>query len=146
MSSQRIIGGISLGIHHWTNIYWLGLTSQIPLYVSCVVSFMCDVERMFHQFHVAPRDQDYLRFLWWEEGNMEAAPSVLRRPNCPRVTGHGKLLEKGGSKGRQHMVYFFLLFSTNSGIHLLLQFVFFRLSDFCNLSYTSWNPPTWASY
>lgn len=27
------------------------------------VAIMCDVERMFHQFHVAPSDQDYLRFL-----------------------------------------------------------------------------------
>ncbi len=42
------------------------------------VAIMCDVERMFHQFHVAPRDQDYLRFLWWERGNMEAPPSVFR--------------------------------------------------------------------
>lgn len=33
---------------------------------------------MFHQFHVAPRDQDYLRFLWWERGNREALPSVFR--------------------------------------------------------------------
>lgn len=39
---------------------------------------MCDVEWMFHQFHVAPRDQDYLRFLWWDRGNMEAPPSVFR--------------------------------------------------------------------
>ena len=42
------------------------------------VAIMCDVERMFHQFHVAPTDQDYLRFLWWEGGNMEAPPSVFR--------------------------------------------------------------------
>ncbi len=38
---------------------------------------MCDVERMFQQFYVAPKDQDSLRFLWWEEGNMEAPPSVF---------------------------------------------------------------------
>lgn len=42
------------------------------------VAIMCDVERMFHQFHVAPRDQDYLRFLWWEGGNMGAPPSAFR--------------------------------------------------------------------
>ncbi|XP_026094281.1 uncharacterized protein LOC113066585 [Carassius auratus] len=42
------------------------------------VAIMCDVERMFHQFHVAPKDRDYLRFLWWEDGNMEASPSVFR--------------------------------------------------------------------
>nr|XP_057941354.1 uncharacterized protein LOC131137424 [Doryrhamphus excisus]XP_057941355.1 uncharacterized protein LOC131137424 [Doryrhamphus excisus] len=42
------------------------------------VALMCDVERMFHQFHVAPRDQDYLRFLWWEQGNIKAPVSVFR--------------------------------------------------------------------
>ncbi|KAL4008001.1 hypothetical protein ACER0C_001853 [Sarotherodon galilaeus] len=42
------------------------------------VAVMCDVERMFHQFHVAPKDQDYLRFLWWEDGNMEKSTSVFR--------------------------------------------------------------------
>ncbi|KAG1925738.1 hypothetical protein F2P79_025333 [Pimephales promelas] len=42
------------------------------------VAIMCDVERMFHQFHVAPKDRDYLRFLWWEDGNMNAPPSVFR--------------------------------------------------------------------
>ncbi|XP_057677992.1 uncharacterized protein LOC130907200 [Corythoichthys intestinalis] len=42
------------------------------------VAIMCDVERMFHQFHVASKDQDYLRFLWWEKGNMEIPPSVFR--------------------------------------------------------------------
>ncbi len=42
------------------------------------VAIMCDVERMFNQFYVAPKDCDYLRFLWWEEGNMEAPPSVFR--------------------------------------------------------------------
>ena len=42
------------------------------------VAIICDVEQMFHQFHVAPRDQDYVRFLWWEGGNVEAPPSVFR--------------------------------------------------------------------
>ncbi|XP_054607429.2 uncharacterized protein [Nothobranchius furzeri] len=42
------------------------------------VAIMCDVERMFHQFHVKPEDQDYLRFLWWENDNLEAPPSVFR--------------------------------------------------------------------
>ena len=30
------------------------------------IAIMCDVEKMFHQFHVRPEHQDYLRFLWWE--------------------------------------------------------------------------------
>lgn len=42
------------------------------------VAIMCDVERMFHQFHVVAEDQDYLRFLWWEDGNMDKPPSVFR--------------------------------------------------------------------
>lgn len=42
------------------------------------IAIMCDVERMFHQFYVAPKDRDYLRFLWWEEGKMACPPSVFR--------------------------------------------------------------------
>ncbi|KAK0136558.1 hypothetical protein N1851_027293 [Merluccius polli] len=42
------------------------------------VAIMCDIERMFHQFHVKAEDQDYLRFLWWENGNLEAEPSIYR--------------------------------------------------------------------
>jgi len=42
------------------------------------VAIMCDIERMFHQFHVKAEDQDYLRFLWWENGNLEAKPSIYR--------------------------------------------------------------------
>ncbi|XP_062421503.1 uncharacterized protein LOC134132867 [Pungitius pungitius] len=44
----------------------------------CPVAVMCDVERMFHQFHVRPEDQDYLRFLWWENGDLESSPSIFR--------------------------------------------------------------------
>lgn len=39
---------------------------------------MCDIERMFHQFHMKREDQDYLRFLWWENGNLETIPSIYR--------------------------------------------------------------------
>lgn len=42
------------------------------------VAVMCDIERMFHQFHVRKEDQDYLRFLWWENGNMETIPATYR--------------------------------------------------------------------
>ncbi len=42
------------------------------------VAIMCDIERMFHQFHVKPEDQDYLRFLWWEKGDLESQPQVYR--------------------------------------------------------------------
>lgn len=33
------------------------------------VAIMCDVEKMFHQF---------LRFLWWEDGNLDAEPKEYR--------------------------------------------------------------------
>ncbi|XP_056272262.1 uncharacterized protein LOC130195038 [Pseudoliparis swirei] len=42
------------------------------------IAIMCDVERMFHQFHVRPEDQDYLRFLWWENGDLASPPSTFR--------------------------------------------------------------------
>lgn len=32
------------------------------------IAFSCDVEKMYHQFHVAPAHRNYLRFLWWEDG------------------------------------------------------------------------------
>lgn len=42
------------------------------------IAIMCDVERMFHQFHVRPEDQDYLRFLWWENGDLASPPAIYR--------------------------------------------------------------------
>ena len=30
---------------------------------------MCDVEAMFHQFKVAEAHRNFLRFLWWEDGD-----------------------------------------------------------------------------
>ncbi|XP_042632019.1 uncharacterized protein LOC122148737 [Cyprinus carpio] len=42
------------------------------------IAIMCDIKRMFHQFHVKKEDQDYLRFLCWENVNLEITPSVYR--------------------------------------------------------------------
>lgn len=42
------------------------------------VAIMCDIERMFYQFHVRAEDQDYLRFLWWDDGDFQSQPSVYR--------------------------------------------------------------------
>lgn len=42
------------------------------------VAVMCDIERMFHQFPVRAEDQDYLRFLWWDNGDIKTEPSVYR--------------------------------------------------------------------
>ena len=33
---------------------------------------------MFHQFSVNEQDRDYLRFLWWKDGNFNNEPSEFR--------------------------------------------------------------------
>jgi hypothetical protein len=42
------------------------------------VAFSCDIERMFHQFHVAPQHRNYLRFLWWPNDDLNAPPVDYR--------------------------------------------------------------------
>ena len=79
------------------------------------VAVMCDVERMFHQFHVRPEDQDYLRFLWWENGDLDSLPSVFRMkvhlfgaassPGCANF-GLKHLADQGQDQVRQDTVKF----------------------------------------
>ena len=38
------------------------------------VALMADVESMFHQVHVSPRDCDALRFLWWSNNDLNSEP------------------------------------------------------------------------
>lgn len=42
------------------------------------VALMCDVEKMYHQFHVNESDRDYLRFLWWKDGKFNQNPLEFR--------------------------------------------------------------------
>ncbi|KAK7880577.1 hypothetical protein WMY93_032789, partial [Mugilogobius chulae] len=42
------------------------------------VALLCDIEKMFHQFHVYEGDRDYLRFLWWKNGNLNTEPQEFR--------------------------------------------------------------------
>lgn len=42
------------------------------------VAVMCDVQKMFHRFHVHPEDRDYLRFLWYPEGDTSTDPLEYR--------------------------------------------------------------------
>ncbi|XP_026051006.1 uncharacterized protein LOC113037895 [Carassius auratus] len=37
------------------------------------IAVICDIEKMFHQFHVQENDRDYLRFLWWKNGDTNSA-------------------------------------------------------------------------
>ncbi|XP_053398103.1 uncharacterized protein LOC128556591 [Mercenaria mercenaria] len=41
------------------------------------VAFACDIEQMFHQFRVAEKDRNYLRFFWWSDSSMKQ-PVVYR--------------------------------------------------------------------
>ena len=41
------------------------------------IAFMCDLEAMFHQFKVAEKDRDFLRFYWWENGDTTKKPVHL---------------------------------------------------------------------
>ena len=34
------------------------------------IAFSCDIQQMYHQFHVTREHRDYLRFLWWEDGDL----------------------------------------------------------------------------
>ena len=42
------------------------------------VAFVCDLEAMFHQFKVDKRHRNLLRFLWWPDGDIKAAPVEYR--------------------------------------------------------------------
>lgn len=64
------------------------------------VAVMCDIERMFHQFYVRTEDHDYLRFLWWDDGNFQAQPSVY----CMRVHLFGAASSPGcANYGLKHI-------------------------------------------
>ena len=40
------------------------------------VAIVGDIQAMFHQCYVTARDERFLRFLWWNEGNYKQEPSV----------------------------------------------------------------------
>ncbi|XP_062610192.1 uncharacterized protein LOC134271972 [Saccostrea cucullata] len=42
------------------------------------VAFVCDIEQMFHQFKVNVEHRNYLRFLWWDDGNFNKDPTTYR--------------------------------------------------------------------
>lgn len=41
-------------------------------------AFMGDIEGMFHQFKVDEKHRDFLRFLWWDKGNLQESPHEYR--------------------------------------------------------------------
>ncbi len=42
------------------------------------VAVMCDIEAMFYQVKVPVQDRDYLRFLWWQNGDTSKEPQEYR--------------------------------------------------------------------
>lgn len=42
------------------------------------IAFTCDVEGMFHQVYVNPDYRNLLRFLWWNDGNIDSKPTEFR--------------------------------------------------------------------
>jgi hypothetical protein len=40
---------------------------------------MCDIEAMFHQVRVRSDCRDFLRFFWWEDGDVNGNPVEFRR-------------------------------------------------------------------
>lgn len=42
------------------------------------VAVTCDIEGMFHQVHVNPEHRNFLRFLWWENGDIGSNPIEYR--------------------------------------------------------------------
>ncbi|XP_065115485.1 uncharacterized protein [Paramisgurnus dabryanus] len=54
------------------------LTGVLVRFRQHPVALMCDVEKMFHQFHVEEADRNYLCFLWWKNGNLSSHPQEYR--------------------------------------------------------------------
>ena len=42
------------------------------------IAFCCDIEKMFYQFRVPSNQRDYLRFLWWKDGDTTKEPDIYR--------------------------------------------------------------------
>ena len=68
-----------------------GLVGVLCRFRKDPTAFMCDVEAMFHQFKVAEAHRNFLRFLWWEDGD------TRERLNEYRMTVH--LFGAGSSPG-----------------------------------------------
>ena len=55
-----------------------GLAGVLLRFRKNPIAVTCDVEKMFHRFHVNKDDRNYLRFLWWEDGDTSRQPQEYR--------------------------------------------------------------------
>ena len=69
------------------------------------VALTCDIEQMFHSFHVSPSHRDFLRFLWFDNNDLDGAISEFRMNvhffgavSSPAVANHS--LHKTAESGR----------------------------------------------
>ena len=58
-----------------------GLLGVVLRFRQNPVALVADIEGMFNQVKVSPKDADALRFLWWEDSNLE-------RPSEFQMTNH----------------------------------------------------------
>ena len=90
------------------------------------VAFACDVEKMYHQFYVTPLHRNYLRFLWWESGDI-SGPLVDYRmkvhlfgatssPGCANY-GLKRLATDYEEKDRQAAKFIKSDFYVDDGLH-----------------------------
>lgn len=54
------------------------LTGVLHRFRQYPVTIMGDIERMFHQFLVNEEHRNFLRFLWWENGDLDTQPKEYR--------------------------------------------------------------------
>lgn len=54
------------------------LTGVLVRFRQHQVALICDTEKMFHQFQVKENDRNYLRFVWWKDGDMNSQPQAYR--------------------------------------------------------------------
>ena len=55
-----------------------GLIAVLCRFRQHQVALTCDIEKMFYQFRVSESDRDYLRFLWWKDGDTQRQPDEFR--------------------------------------------------------------------
>lgn len=64
------------------------------------IAIMCDIEKMYHQFHVPESDRDFLRFLWWSCGDLKQPPNEF----CMKVRLFGAASSSGcANYGLKHL-------------------------------------------
>ncbi|XP_030581660.1 uncharacterized protein LOC115777804 [Archocentrus centrarchus] len=54
------------------------LTGVLLRFRQYQTALTCDIEKMYHQFQVQNSDRNYLRFLWWKNGDLSAQPQEYR--------------------------------------------------------------------